>query len=151
MGYVESHNNLFRTTIVQDLLAKQCIAGTEVPMMDNVEATEKLRAVQKVLTAFQSSFWAARARSGGLWKLNPNAPFARLDAFLARCEDIHLMKLANLQFGKLERIEIGSTQAGPPMPKMEFITNINAEIIYTGILRLQAIYISELLDVVSLP
>lgn len=79
--------------------------------MDAQEATEKLRTVQKVLTAFQAAYWTAQGKSGGLWKLHRNAPFDRLDAFLARCEDVLQMKIAVLQFGRLERIEVGGTQA----------------------------------------
>lgn len=79
--------------------------------MDAQEATEKLRAVQKVLTAFQSAYWTAQGKSGGLWKLHRSAPFDRLDAFLLRCEDVLQMKLAVLHFGRLERIEVGGTQA----------------------------------------
>ena len=78
--------------------------------MDSQEATEKLRTVQKVLTGFKSAFWTAQGRSRGLWKLHSAAPFNRLDLFLARCEEVLQMKLAMLQFGRLERIEVGGTQ-----------------------------------------
>lgn len=77
--------------------------------MDSQEATDNLRIIHKVLTAFQTSFWEAQRRSGGLWKLQPRAPFDRLDAFLARCEEMQHIKMAVLQFGRLERIEIGGS------------------------------------------
>ncbi len=79
--------------------------------MDAQEAAEKLRTVEKVLTAFQSAFWTAQSRSEGLWKLHPRAPFDGLDLFLARCEEVLQVKLAVLQFARLERIEVGGTQA----------------------------------------
>lgn len=78
--------------------------------MDSQEAADKLQTIQRVLSAFKASFWAAQGRSAGLWKLRPEAPFDRLDAFLTRCKDAQAMKLAILQYGKLERAEIGGTK-----------------------------------------
>lgn len=78
--------------------------------MDSLEASEKLRTVQKVLSAFQSSFRDAQRRSGGLWKLHSGAAFDRLDKFLVRCEELLQVKVAIVQLGKLDRIEIGGTQ-----------------------------------------
>ena len=97
-------------------------AGVELPAMDAQEATEKLRAVLKVLTAFRSTFLTAQSRSQGVWKLHSSAPFDRLDLFLARCEEVLDMKLAVLQFGRLERIEVGGTEASilAPLPQSLF-------------------------------
>ena len=86
------------------------IAGSELPGMDSLEATEKLRTVQKVLAAFRASFLETQARSGGVWKIHPSAPFARLDAFLERCQEVYGLKAATLQFSRLERVEIGGTE-----------------------------------------
>lgn len=88
--------------------------GTEYLSMDSLEASEKVRTIQKVLSTFQSSFQAAQRRSEGVWKLHPDAPFDRLYAFLRRCKDLLEVKMAVLQLGKLERIEVGGTQALPP-------------------------------------
>lgn len=96
-------------------------AGSELPAMDAQEATEKLRAVQKVLTTFRSAFLTAQSRSRGLWKLHPSAPFDRLDLFLGRCEAVLQMKLSVLQFGRLERIEVGGTQASIAAPFLQLI------------------------------
>jgi len=87
--------------------------------MDSLEATEKLRTVQKVLAAFRSSFLETQARSGGVWKIHPSAPFARLDAFLERCKVVQDLKVSSLQFLRLERVEIGGTEvwtSTPPLP-----------------------------------
>lgn len=81
--------------------------------MDSLEATEKLRTVQKVLAAFRSSFLETQARSRGVWKIHPSAPFARLDAFSERCKEVYDLKLSSLQFSRLERVEIGGTEVNP--------------------------------------
>lgn len=86
-------------------------AGTEVPAMDSMEATEKLKAIQKVLLSFKSKFLETQDRSQGVWKIYPKAPFVHLDAFLARCQELHDIKLAIVQYNKLERVEIGSSEA----------------------------------------
>ena len=89
----------------------KCIgAGTEIPGMDSLEATEKLRTVQKVLASFKNKFLETRSRSQGVWSINPNAPFVQLDAFLNRCQELYEIKLAVLQFTRLERVEIGSSE-----------------------------------------
>ena len=78
--------------------------------MDAQEATDKLRTVQRVLAAFKAQFLETRARSDGVWKLHPAAPFKRLDAFAARCAEVYDLRIAVLHFGRLERIEIGGTK-----------------------------------------
>ena len=87
-------------------------AGNELLGMESQEATEKLETVHRVLASFRTSFLESRARSRGIWKIHPNAPFARLTAFSARCREVSEIKLAVLQFGRLERIEIGGTKVG---------------------------------------
>lgn len=98
-------------TYLQDVNA----AGTEVLSMDCQEATDRLRTAERVLGSFRKAFLDARARSGGVWRLHAEAPFARLDAFLARCRELFELKQAGLQFAKLERVEIGGTKVRAPL------------------------------------
>ena len=88
--------------------------------MDSLEATEKLKVVQKVLISFKQKFLETRDRSGGIWSIHPKAPFVQLDAFLARCQELKDMKTAILQFGRLERVEIGSSEVSS-----DFLTYLN--------------------------
>lgn len=57
------------------------------------EAAEKLRLVLKVLGTFKSYFLEYKARSmaqvpSNPWRVQSGALFGRLDAFLARCQDV---------------------------------------------------------------
>lgn len=57
------------------------------------DAAEKLRLALKVLGAFKSCFLEYKARSAvqvpaNPWRVQSGALFGRLDAFLARCQDV---------------------------------------------------------------
>lgn len=57
------------------------------------EAAERLRLVLKVLGTFKSQYMEYKAKSATLvpsnpWRVQNGALFGRLDAFLARCQDV---------------------------------------------------------------
>ena len=68
-------------------------AGPELMQQEPQEAAEKLRLVLKVLGTFKSYFLEYKARSiaqvpSNPWRVQSGALFGRLDAFLARCQDV---------------------------------------------------------------
>lgn len=86
--------------------------------MDSLEATEKLKSVQRVLLSFKAKFLETQSRSSGVWNINPKAPFVQLDTFLSRCQELYDVKLAISQYSKLERVEIGSSEVRPQKTKI---------------------------------
>lgn len=74
--------------------------------MECLEATERLLTVELVLDGFRRSVLAAKAAGG--WKLPSDAAFSRLDAVLSRAKELRSLRLAAVQLGRLERIEIGA-------------------------------------------
>jgi dynein heavy chain len=61
--------------------------------MEPQDAAEKLRLVLKVLGTFKSYYLEYKARSAqqapaNPWRVQNGALFGRLDAFLARCQDV---------------------------------------------------------------
>ena len=61
--------------------------------MEPQDAAEKLRLVLKVLGTFKSCYLEYKARSAqqapaNPWRVQNGALFGRLDAFLARCQDV---------------------------------------------------------------
>lgn len=67
--------------------------GPELMQQEPQEAAEKLRLVLKVLGTFKSYFLEYKARSqvqvpSNPWRVQGGALFGRLDAFMARCQDV---------------------------------------------------------------
>ena len=68
-------------------------AGPELAQLDPQEAADRLRLVLKVLGTFKSTYLEYKARSASAapanpWRVQNGALFGRLDAFLARCQDV---------------------------------------------------------------
>lgn len=81
--------------ICNDLIAqaRRFCPGPELMHQEPQEAAEKLRLVLKVLGTFKSYFLEYKARSmaqvpSNPWRVQSGALFGRLDAFLARCQDV---------------------------------------------------------------
>ncbi|CAD7696266.1 unnamed protein product [Ostreobium quekettii] len=103
--------------ICNDLImqARKFLPGEELIQMEPNEAIEKLRLMLKVLGTFKSHYFDYKARTStetpeNPWKFQNSALFSRLDAFLERCHDMLDVQSTCLQFGKLERVEIGGTK-----------------------------------------
>ncbi len=89
--------------------------GPEVMQMEMAEAAEKLRTTLRVLSSFRSMYQSYKARSltaqpNNPWRFQGSAMFGRLDAFSARCATLLDFCQTSLQFGRLERVEIGGTK-----------------------------------------
>lgn len=69
------------------------------------EAAEKLRLVLKVLGTFKSYYLEYKARSAhqapaNPWRVQNAALFGRLDAFLARCQDVLELCNTGIEVGR---------------------------------------------------
>ena len=85
--------------------------------LDAQEAVDKLRTVERVLLGFKTAFLMVQKRGSNRLRL-PSPAFTRLDAMLQRCRDLLALKLAMLQFARLDRIEIGGTKVERPIGSM---------------------------------
>lgn len=82
--------------------------------MEAAEVAEKLGAVQRVAAAFVACLGVYRARSirtypGNPWRFSSAAVFGHLDVFRQRLSDLADIAATALQFGRLERIDIGGS------------------------------------------
>eukprot|EP00976_Prorocentrum_cordatum_P004108 80468-Prorocentrum_minimum.AAC.1 len=78
-------------------------------------AVEKLKCTLQVLGMFKSYYFDYKARSTtetpeNPWRFQNSALFSRLDSYLERCHDILDLTQTVVQFGKLEKVEIGGTK-----------------------------------------
>ena len=103
--------------VCNDLIMQACkfLEGNTLFESAPQEAVDKLRTTLKVLGSFKSFYFDYKARSAAECEANPwrfqnGALFSRLDAFLERCHDIQDLSQTMLQFGKLERVEVGGTK-----------------------------------------
>ena len=74
-----------------------------------------LHMVVKVFGKFKASFFEYKAKANAecpnnQWRMQNNAVFVRLDAFLERCHDIWDLTRTIMQFTKLSKIEVGGTK-----------------------------------------
>eukprot|EP00878_Enallax_costatus_P014708 GHUV01015385.1.p1 GENE.GHUV01015385.1~~GHUV01015385.1.p1 ORF type:complete len:890 (+),score=327.73 GHUV01015385.1:1824-4493(+) len=103
--------------ICNDLIMQACkfVPGAELLHMEPDEACDKLRMTLKVLGSFKSHYFAYKAASAAEcpdnpWRFQNSLIFGRLDTFLERCADIMELQSTCVQFGKLERVEVGGTK-----------------------------------------
>jgi dynein heavy chain len=107
--------------ICNALIEQTCrfVSGEEVfTLIDNDEANSALKNLQTAISicnTFKTYYFKYKARaesecSQNPWKIQNNAIFARLDAFIERCHDIKDLTQTIIQFSKLLKIEIGSTK-----------------------------------------
>jgi dynein heavy chain len=107
---------------VSNALISQCrnfIGGKKIfDMIDSDETpklVEMLRLALKVLGSFKSSYFDYKAMANAecpnnQWRVQNNALFVRLDAFLERCHDLLELTQTIVNFSKLAKIEIGGTK-----------------------------------------
>ena len=74
-----------------------------------------LQTVVQVFGKFKASFFEYKAKANSecpnnQWRMQNNAAFVRLDAFLERCHDIWDLTKTIGQFSKLAKIEVGGTK-----------------------------------------
>jgi hypothetical protein len=82
-----------------------------IDLEETNKALEKLETVLHVCASFKSAFFDYKARantecSQNQWRIQNNALFVRLDAFLERCHDVVELTKTILQFNKLSHIEV---------------------------------------------
>ncbi|GMH57655.1 hypothetical protein TL16_g02438 [Triparma laevis f. inornata] len=99
--------------------AQKYINGSRVfEMIEQEEcrtAIDMLHMVVKVFGKFKASFFEYKAKANAecpnnQWRMQNNAVFVRLDAFLERCHDIWDLTRTIMQFTKLAKIEVGGTK-----------------------------------------
>ncbi|OQS01624.1 dynein heavy chain [Achlya hypogyna] len=88
----------------------QLIASDETP-----RALEVLKTTLRVCAHFKAVYFDYKAKAStecpqNQWRVQNNALFLRLDAFLERCHDVLELTQTILQFGKLAKIEVGGTK-----------------------------------------
>eukprot|EP00879_Flechtneria_rotunda_P005416 GHRR01005708.1.p1 GENE.GHRR01005708.1~~GHRR01005708.1.p1 ORF type:complete len:1495 (+),score=578.36 GHRR01005708.1:300-4784(+) len=120
--YSRSYNSSARFAtlireICNDLIMQACkfVPGRELLQMDPNEACDKLRTTLKVLGSFKAHYFAYKTASAtecptNPWRFQNSIIFGRLDTFLERCNDMLELQSTCLQFGRLERVEIGGTK-----------------------------------------
>jgi len=107
--------------ICNALIEQSChfISGEQVfTLIENEEANVAVDNVETVITVcnnfkncyFEYKAKASRECSRNPWRIQNNAIFLRLDAFLERCHDICDLTKTIIQFSKLAKIEIGCTK-----------------------------------------
>ncbi|RAW32452.1 Dynein beta chain, flagellar outer arm, partial [Phytophthora cactorum] len=79
------------------------------------QANSMLQVSLQVCAHFKSVYFDYKAKSvtevpGNLWRIQNNALFIRLDAFLERCHDVLELTQTFYQFQKLAQMEIGGTK-----------------------------------------
>lgn len=82
---------------------------------ETVQAVRMLQTTLSVFGKFKSIYFDYKAKSSvdcadNPWRIQNNAVFVRLDAFLERCHDILDLAQTILQFSKLAKIEVGGTK-----------------------------------------
>jgi dynein heavy chain len=78
-------------------------------------ARDMIRTVLRVCGAFKSTYFDYKAKANlecptNPWRIQNNALFVRLDAFLERCHDILDLTDTVVQFSKLGKLEVGGTK-----------------------------------------
>ena len=103
--------------LCNDLVAQCCKWAEGHSLFEALpqESADKLRTALRVCTAFRQAYDEACARSGvetpdNPWRLPPGSVFSRLDAFTERCTDLADLFTTAVQFGRLEKVEIGGTK-----------------------------------------
>ncbi|KAF6251999.1 flagellar outer dynein arm heavy chain beta [Scenedesmus sp. NREL 46B-D3] len=112
---LELANSTYHPAFERLFQARKYIPGAELLQMDPNEACDKLRIALKVLGSFKSHYFAYKAVSAGEcpsspWRFQNSIIFGRLDTFLERCADVMELQSTCLQFGRLERVEVGGTK-----------------------------------------
>ncbi|RQM21208.1 hypothetical protein B5M09_003796 [Aphanomyces astaci] len=82
---------------------------------DTLKALDRLKTTLRVCAAFKATYFDYKAKANvecpqNQWRIQNNALFVRLDAFLERCHDVLELTQTILQFGKLSKIEVGGTK-----------------------------------------
>ena len=82
---------------------------------DTKEAIEMLQNIIRVFGKFKSTFLEYKGKANkecpnNQWRMQNNAVFVKLDAFLERCHDIWDLTRTIMQFTKLSKIEVGGTK-----------------------------------------
>ena len=99
--------------------ACQYVSGRQVfELIANEEATEavsKLKTTLDVCGAFKATYFDYKSTANAEcpknpWRIQNNALFMRLDAFMERCHDILHLTETIMQFSRLSKIEIGGTK-----------------------------------------
>ena len=97
--------------------------GPELLQMEPAEALDRLRLATKVMGAFRATYAQYQKKSHTAcperpWRFQAGALFARLDGVLERCRALADAKKTTMQFGALERVEIGGTKACHTGPRL---------------------------------
>ena len=120
-NYSEYYNTPSRLVVlireICNAIIKQCrdkISGEEIFTFIKSEGTKeahnKLQHAIDVCSKFKDAYFEYKAKSKNTWKITTNALFVRLDNFSERCQDIMHLTSTIIQFGRLEKIEIGNTK-----------------------------------------
>ena len=95
--------------------AREFLDGEALFHLDPPDMLEKVATAIEVCAAFKAAFFEVRDASASRspenpWKFQNAAVFARLDQFIERCHDLHELATTIVQFGRLERIELGGSK-----------------------------------------
>ncbi|CAN0061896.1 unnamed protein product, partial [Sphacelaria rigidula] len=99
--------------------ASDTLAGGEIFRLieqeEYREAAYLLETSLKVLGNFKSTYFDYKAKAAAdcpsnAWRVQNNAIFARMDAFLERCHDVLDLTQTIAQFQKLANLEVGGTK-----------------------------------------
>ncbi|OQS01914.1 dynein heavy chain [Thraustotheca clavata] len=82
---------------------------------ETLKALENLKTTLRVCASFKAVYFDYKAKANtecpqNQWRIQNNALFIRLDAFLERCHDVLELTRTILQFDKLAKIEVGGTK-----------------------------------------
>ncbi|RHY34017.1 hypothetical protein DYB32_001198 [Aphanomyces invadans] len=85
---------------------------------DTLKALDGLRTTLRVCATFKATYFDYKAKANvecpqNQWRIQNNALFVRLDAFLERCHDVLELTQTIVQFGKLSKIEVSPLLAHP--------------------------------------
>jgi dynein heavy chain, axonemal len=81
-----------------------------IQQQETQDAYAKLSITQDVCSKFKEAYFEYKSRANNTWKITTSAVFVRLDSFSERCQDIMHLTRTIVQFGKLEKVEIGGTK-----------------------------------------
>lgn len=93
--------------------ARNIIQPTELFGAEPEEAAERIRTALKVCESFKSAYLNVKAKTATTkrpWNFEGKSIFGRLDAFMARGQDVLDLFQTIIEFNKLEKIEIGGTK-----------------------------------------
>ena len=99
--------------------ARRYLSGEQIfNLIDNDEASiavDQIKTTLLVCGSFKTAYFAYKSKASSEcpdnpWRVQNNALFVRLDAFLERCHDILDLTKTIIQFSKLSKIEIGCTK-----------------------------------------